>query len=180
MKRSTEWHSGLLLLVITCCVQVLAQAPNPKQAVIEVPFELIHGAIIVPATVNGAGPFWMMLDTGADPSIVELGTAKIAGLKIAASGQQGSGGGTSHNFSGHEHEREADFEGAKLERVAGYSVNGFIRLLQTFLVLGQQTTNTAGEGQKILQERIDLLKPLLNPTKPEPSETPLRLPPAVK
>ena len=99
MKRLIEWHSGLLLLVITCCVQVLAQAPVPKQAFIEVPFELIHGTIIVPATVNGAGPFWMMLDTGADPSVVELGTAKSAGLKIAASGQQGSGGGTSPNLA---------------------------------------------------------------------------------
>src|ERR1035438_7087245 len=99
MKRLIEWHSGLLLLVITCCVQVLAQAPVPKQAFIEVPFELIHGTIIVPATVNGAGPFWMMLDTGADPTVVELGTAKSAGLKIAASGQQGSGGGTSPNLA---------------------------------------------------------------------------------
>ena len=72
---------------------------NSKQSVIELPFELLHGTIIVPATVNGAGPFWMMLDTGADPSIVELGIAKSAGLKIAASGQQGSGGGTSHNLS---------------------------------------------------------------------------------
>jgi len=99
MKRSTQWHSGLLLLVITGCVQVLAQSSIQKQAVIELPFELLHGTIIVPATVNGAGPFWMMLDTGADPSIVELGIAKSAGLKIAASGQQGSGGGTSHNLS---------------------------------------------------------------------------------
>jgi len=80
---------------------------------------------------------------------------------------------------GHDKEREADFEGAKLERAAGYSVNGFIRLLQTFVVLGQQMTSTAGEGQKTLQERIDLLKPLMDPTVPEPPEKPLRLPPAV-
>jgi beta-barrel assembly-enhancing protease len=80
---------------------------------------------------------------------------------------------------GHDLEREADFEGAKLERAAGYSVNGFIRLLRTFLVLGQQMTNTTGEGQKILQERIDLIKPLLNSAKPDPPERPLRLPPAV-
>lgn len=92
MKRSLEWHSGLLLLVITCRVRVLAQGPVPKQAAIEVPFELIHGTMIVPAIVNCAGPFSMMLDTGADPSVVDLGTAKSVGLKIAASGQQGSGG----------------------------------------------------------------------------------------
>jgi predicted aspartyl protease len=41
----------------------------------------------------------MLLDTGADPSIVEIGTAKSVGLKIAASGQQGSGGGTGDNLA---------------------------------------------------------------------------------
>jgi predicted aspartyl protease len=99
MKRSTEWHFGLFLLVITCCVQALAEAPVPEQAVIEVPFELIRGEIIVPVTVNGAGPFWMLLDSGVDPSVVELGTAKSVGLKIAAKGHQGDGGGTSRNLA---------------------------------------------------------------------------------
>jgi Aspartyl protease len=99
MKQSNQWHSGLLPLVITCCVQVLGQAPVPKQTVIEVPFELIRGEIVVPVTVNGAGPFWMLLDTGVDPSVVELGTAKSIGLKIAANGHQGDGGGTSRNLA---------------------------------------------------------------------------------
>ena len=80
---------------------------------------------------------------------------------------------------GHDRERQADLEGAKLERMAGYSVNGFIRLLQTFLLLSQQMTSTASEGQKNLQERIDQLRPLLAAGKPEPSEKPLQLPPAV-
>ncbi len=98
MKRYTKWRSGLFLLVLTCCVSLLGQVPVPRQAVVEVPFEFVHGAIIVRATVNGDGPFWVMLDTGADPSVVELETAKSLGLKIAASGQQGSGGGTSANL----------------------------------------------------------------------------------
>jgi hypothetical protein len=98
MKRLTEYQSGLFLLLLTCCVQVLAQPPVPKQAFIEVPFELVHGAMIVQTTLNGAGPFWMMLDTGADPSIVDLGTGKNAGLKIAASGHQGSGGDVHQSF----------------------------------------------------------------------------------
>jgi predicted aspartyl protease len=99
MQRSTARQSGLLLLIITCCVPPLAQPPVPKQAPIEIPFEFLHGAIIVQATVNGRGPLWMMLDTGADPSIVDLGTAKSVGLEIAGSGQQGSGGGTSPSLS---------------------------------------------------------------------------------
>jgi predicted aspartyl protease len=78
---------------------VLAQAPVVRQTVIEIPFEFIHGSIVVQATVNGHGPFSMLLDTGADPSIVEIGTAKSIGLKIAAKGQQGSGGGTDGNLA---------------------------------------------------------------------------------
>ena len=80
---------------------------------------------------------------------------------------------------GHDRERQADLEGARLERAAGYSVTGFIRLLQTFLVLSQQMSSTASEGQKSLQERIDQLRPLINPAKPEPAERPLQLPPKV-
>jgi predicted aspartyl protease len=99
MKQIGKLRFKLFLLFIPCWVQVLAQSPASPRAFIEVPFELIHGTILIPATVNGAGPFWMMLDTGADPSIVDLGVAKRAGLKIAAKGKQGSGGGTSHNLS---------------------------------------------------------------------------------
>jgi len=98
MKRSAAYHVGQLLFLITCCVEALAQPPVPKQAVIEVPFELIRGAIIVSTTVDGAGPFWMMLDTGVDPSVVDLETAKSTGLKIAG-GHEISGGGTSHNVA---------------------------------------------------------------------------------
>ena len=97
MKRFSTWFAGSLLLVILFCVDAFAQVP--AQTVIEVPFELVHGSILIQTRVNGLGPFWMMLDTGADPSIVELGTAKSAGLKIAANGQQGSAGGTDANLA---------------------------------------------------------------------------------
>ena len=99
MKRSSAWVSALLFFAITYCLQVFAQAPAGKQTVIEVPFEFIHQSIVVQATVNGHGPFWMLLDTGADPSIVELATAKSIGLKIAARGHQASGGGTGNNLA---------------------------------------------------------------------------------
>ncbi len=63
VKRSAACRLGLLLFPMACCTQVLAQSTVPKQAVIEVSFELIRGAIILPATLNGSGPIWMMLDT---------------------------------------------------------------------------------------------------------------------
>ena len=55
---------------------------------------------------------------------------------------------------GHDRERQADLEGAKLERAAGYSVNGFIRLLQTFLLLGQQMTSTARKGRRSFRNAL--------------------------
>jgi predicted aspartyl protease len=99
MKRSLACVAALFLFAIPYCLPVLAQAPVVPQTVIVVPFEFIHGSILVQASLNGQGPFWMMLDTGADPSIVEIGTAKRVGLKIAASGQPGSGGGTDENLA---------------------------------------------------------------------------------
>jgi predicted aspartyl protease len=99
MKRSFAGLSALFLFSITYSLLVFAQAPAVNQTVIEVPFEFVHGSIVVQATVNGHGPFSMLLDTGADPSIVELGTAKSIGLKVAASGQHGSGGGTGDDLA---------------------------------------------------------------------------------
>lgn len=98
MKRPSRC-SALFLFTITYSLHALAQTPVAEQTPIEVPFEFIHDSIVVQATVNGHGPFSMLLDTGADPSIVELGTAKSIGLKIAATGQQGSGGGTGANLA---------------------------------------------------------------------------------
>lgn len=99
MKRSLACIAALFLFAIPYCLPVLAQAPVVPQTVIVVPFEFIHGSILVQASLNGQGPFWMMLDTGADPSIVEIGTAKRVGLKIAAGGQPGSGGGADDNLA---------------------------------------------------------------------------------
>jgi len=78
---------------------MVAQTPGVEETVIGIPFEFIWGAIVVQATVNGNGPFSMMLDTRADPSIVELGAAKSLGLKIAASGERGSSGGTDKSLA---------------------------------------------------------------------------------
>lgn len=99
MNRLLTWISALLLFPTACCPSATAQAPVEKPTTIEIPFEFVHGSIVVQARVNGQGPFWMLLDSGADPSIVELETAKKAGLKLAANGHQGSGGGTGVNLA---------------------------------------------------------------------------------
>jgi predicted aspartyl protease len=99
MKRSFGCVAALFLFALLCRAQLMAQTPAAKEAVIEIPFEFIHGEIIVQASLNGNGPFSMMLDTGADPSIVELSTAKSLALKISSSGATGSGGGTDQNLA---------------------------------------------------------------------------------
>ena len=66
---------------------------------VEVPFELHKDAILVQAKVNGKGPFTMMLDTGVDPSVVDLATAREIGLAVDATGHQGSGSGTGTNLA---------------------------------------------------------------------------------
>jgi predicted aspartyl protease len=66
---------------------------------IEVPFEFYKNEVIVQARINGQGPFAMMLDTGTDPSAIDLKTADAAGIKRSNKGQQGSGGGTDRNLA---------------------------------------------------------------------------------
>jgi predicted Zn-dependent protease len=79
---------------------------------------------------------------------------------------------------GHDNEFAADREGVKLAMRAGYSANGAIRLLRTFLILAQQVPNAPSESEKNLQERISQIESLSHTTtaaNPAP-EKPLTLP----
>ena len=78
-----------LLITVSCLGQVRGQ-----QQPVEVPFEFFHNEIIVQVKVDGKGPFNMMLDTGTDPSAVDLTTAKELGLKLSSAGGPVSGGGS--------------------------------------------------------------------------------------
>src|ERR1044072_5252706 len=82
-------RSGLLLFV--ACVCSFAQE---KERVVEIPFDFWRNEIILQVKVDGKGPFNMMLDTGTDPSAVDLTTAKELGLKLQNLGTRASGGGT--------------------------------------------------------------------------------------
>lgn len=95
--RTTQCLATCLLLV-AAAVGVLAQAKDQPQ-VIEVPFEFDHNEIILQVNVNGKGPFNMLLDTGTDPSAVDLSTAKELGLKLDPVGRKASGGGTDRNLA---------------------------------------------------------------------------------
>lgn len=87
----------LCLLLMTASLSCLAQAKSNEQ-VIEIPFEFHKNEIILQVKVNGKGPFNMMLDTGTDPSAVDLNTARELGLKLHPLGKEISGGGTDSNL----------------------------------------------------------------------------------
>ena len=86
---------GLLisLLMVGTCVSSYAQA-SEKGLVVEVPFNFYKNEIILPVKINADVTVSMMLDTGADPSAIDLATAKVVGLKLDQIGRPGSGGGS--------------------------------------------------------------------------------------
>ena len=65
-----------------------------KPPVVEIPFDFYRNEIILQVKINGKGPFNMMLDTGTDPSTIELNTARELGLKLIPLGSPPVGGGT--------------------------------------------------------------------------------------
>jgi predicted aspartyl protease len=81
---------GLTLLGVFLGLAAVAglggAAKGPAVQAVEVPFELHKDAILVQAKVNGKGPFTMMLDTGVDPSVIDLATAREIGLEVEAAG----------------------------------------------------------------------------------------------
>ena len=68
-----------------------------RTGVVEVPFEFVNNEILVQVRINGKGPLTMMLDTGTNPSSIDLVTADALGIRRSARGRQGSGGGTDRN-----------------------------------------------------------------------------------
>jgi predicted Zn-dependent protease len=79
---------------------------------------------------------------------------------------------------GHDNEFAADREGVTLAMEAGYSPDAAIRLLQTFVILGEQMPNTPKEAKANLQNRIAQIRALSAASKlpRTDSEKPLALP----
>jgi Aspartyl protease len=88
----------LVLLTTAACAGSFAQERTRAQ-VIEIPFDFYRNEIVVQVRVNGKGPFNMMVDTGTDPSAVDLVSAKELGLKLDPIGKQATGGGISVNLA---------------------------------------------------------------------------------
>ena len=78
---------------------------------------------------------------------------------------------------GHDKEFAADREGVKLAVAAGYSAVAGVRLLRTFVILGEQMPNSPKEGKTNLEARIAQIQPMADASASEKhKETPLGLP----
>ena len=86
-------------VILSAVFSSFSFAQNGKDQKVEVAFDFSHNQIIIQVKIDGKGPFNMLLDTGTDPSAIDLATAKEIGLKLGSNGHQGSGGGTATNLS---------------------------------------------------------------------------------
>ncbi len=78
---------------------------------------------------------------------------------------------------GHDREFAADREGVKLAVAAGYSAVAGVRLLRTFVILGEQMPNSPKEAKTNLEARIAQIQPIADASASEKrKETPLGLP----
>lgn len=79
---------------------------------------------------------------------------------------------------GHDGEFAADREGVLLALQAGYSAQAAIRLLQTYIILGEQMPNTPKEAKENLEHRIAQIRAVISESKlPQTvAEKPLSLP----
>ena len=95
MRCYTHHLLSTFILGFAFCCPAFPQTPRAGPAPeTEVSFELYHNRVYVPVTINGAGPFTFVLDTGAAWSGVEEGRAHDLQLKskgtatVIGNGQQ--------------------------------------------------------------------------------------------
>ena len=91
-KVRSKWLVPLLFLFLLCG-GVQAGRSQTRLAPAEVPFEFVHNQILVQVKIAGKGPYTMLVDTGTDPSAIDLDTAKELGLGLDLRSYAASGGG---------------------------------------------------------------------------------------
>ena len=69
------------------------------EPIAQIAFEFFRNEILIQVKIDGKGPFTMMVDTGTDPSAIDLTTSKSIGLRLNGVGNRASGGGTTVNLA---------------------------------------------------------------------------------
>jgi hypothetical protein len=73
--------------------QQTATAPAQASRVTRFPMELNGNHVLLQGRVNGSGPLWFTLDTGAAASVINMRRARDMGLQLTETGRaQGAGG----------------------------------------------------------------------------------------
>ena len=84
-------------IIISTIFAVVSISLSSAAQSVEVPFDFIHNEIVVKVMINGKGPFSAMIDTGTDPSAIDLTTARQIGIELGTKAHKSSGGGTDVN-----------------------------------------------------------------------------------
>lgn len=88
----------LVVLTLAVCFGAFGQTVN-KNGASEFPFDFFRNQIVLQVKIAGRGPYNMLLDTGTNPSAVDMATAKELGLKLGSTAHRSSGGGTDPNVT---------------------------------------------------------------------------------
>ncbi len=85
-----------IALVLAAVAGVLAQGISaaPPPAAANVAFAYVHHEIVVPVTINGTGPYHMLLDTDTTPSAIDTALARRLHLRALGASGNGSGEGS--------------------------------------------------------------------------------------
>ena len=87
-------HQYIVLILAVLTLGTLAAGQSS-----EVPFDFIHNEIVVRVMINGKGPFNAMIDTGTDPSAIDIATARGIGIELGKKAHKSAGGGTDVNLT---------------------------------------------------------------------------------
>src|SRR5262245_26110668 len=99
LTRPKSMMMRIIQFLTLCLLLTVGAQADGKQQVVEVPFDFYRNEIIIKVKVNGKGSFNMMLDTGTDPSAIDIATARELGLKLDPVGGKATGGGSGVNLA---------------------------------------------------------------------------------
>jgi predicted aspartyl protease len=84
-------YSCAILALILSLAGAPARGAGPE---IEVPFDFLHNQIVLHATINGQGPYNMLLDTGTQVTTIDIGLARSLRLPLGLAVSESTGVGT--------------------------------------------------------------------------------------
>ncbi len=94
-KTATPVTFAILTLFLLGVIGVIENgSAQSRSAPVEVPFEFVHNQIVVTVKIGGKGPYHMLVDTGSDPSAIDLATAKELGLGLDSRSYAATGAGS--------------------------------------------------------------------------------------